>query len=154
MRRTVADKTDKQIIKALKAKLAEVGMEGRLSMAKAKEIKAKRDLAKEMDDLVGSRGVEVESGRASRSKAPATKKHKSKLLIVGDTDDSSDGDVRAANDSKDSDAHSVDEEFEKQQKKLDKRAENNVNVTPALGRFVYAHAVQAFYKQAKNAGIF
>jgi hypothetical protein len=148
MRRTVADKTDKQIIKALKAKLAEVGMEGRLSMAKAKEIKAKRDLAKEMDDLVGSLGVEVESGRASRSKAPATKKHKSKLLIVGD------GDVRAANDSKDSDAHSVDEEFEKQQKKLDKRAENNVNVTPALGRFVYAHAVQAFYKQAKNAGIF
>lgn len=39
-------------IKRLREILAELGMEGRLSMEKAKEIKAKRELAKELGALI------------------------------------------------------------------------------------------------------
>lgn len=45
MNKEIEDKTEKQAIKHLKDKLAGLGMSGRLSMAKAKEIKDQRDLA-------------------------------------------------------------------------------------------------------------
>lgn len=44
MAKETEDMSDNQTIKYLKAKLADLGMTGRLSMAKAKEVKAKRDL--------------------------------------------------------------------------------------------------------------
>ncbi|KAH8929064.1 hypothetical protein BT69DRAFT_1315906 [Atractiella rhizophila] len=92
-------------IKKLREILKELGMsDGRLSMAKAKEIKAKRDLEKEMADLKStSRAVAVDeegTGRATRSKrnvVPSddeddTKAEKKRITFdfLGDQSDSDD----------------------------------------------------------------
>ncbi|EIM85911.1 uncharacterized protein STEHIDRAFT_121905 [Stereum hirsutum FP-91666 SS1] len=62
-------------IKRLREILAELGMEGRLSMEKAKEIKTKRELAKELEDVQKFEAAVVSGGpfRASRSSGSKSK---------------------------------------------------------------------------------
>ncbi|KIM44400.1 hypothetical protein M413DRAFT_442384 [Hebeloma cylindrosporum] len=58
--------TPQQQIKKLKEILADLGMTGRMSMEQAKAIKEKRELAKELEDVVEF-ASKVTGGRASRS---------------------------------------------------------------------------------------
>ena len=98
-----ADMEPNQVIKHFQKKLAELGMTGRLSMAKAKEIKAKRDLdrtfrvslcaetyrlsAGEMADLAGDsdKQIDLSAARTTRGKAKPAPRMKKQAPLVLDT---------------------------------------------------------------------
>lgn len=74
------DDTPRAKIKRLKEMLAEVGMTGRFSEAKAREIKEMRELQADLQDVMQgekSWGVESATGRGSRRKAAAATQKKS-----------------------------------------------------------------------------
>lgn len=58
-------------IRRLKALLAELGMTGRLSMEKAKAIRAKRELAQELEDVKNFERAVVSGPRSRRGKPAA-----------------------------------------------------------------------------------
>ncbi|KIM90317.1 hypothetical protein PILCRDRAFT_1635 [Piloderma croceum F 1598] len=78
--------TPLQQVKRLKEILADLGMDGRLSMEKAKAIKTKRDLAKELEDVKSFEQTVVGEPSRNRSKA------KSNNRIQGTDSVSRDGD--------------------------------------------------------------
>lgn len=109
--------TPKSQIKHLKSLLIELGMSSRMSLSAAKEIKAKRELAKEAADLgIEAPGYKVEDtkGRASRKASAASKKAasaspqrtKAKPLKIGSSSSGSEDDA-AGGDSEDSEAVST-----------------------------------------------
>ena len=110
--------TPKSQIKHLKSLLIELGMSSRMSLSAAKEIKAKRELAKEAADLgIEAPGYKVEDtkGRASRKASAASKKaasaspqrKKAKSLKIGSSSSGSEDDAAAGGDSEDSEAVSI-----------------------------------------------
>jgi len=77
-----------QQVKRLKEILGDLGMDGRLSMEKAKAIKAKRDLAKELEDVKSFEQAVVGEPSRNRSKANNRKQGTDSVSRDGDGDDS------------------------------------------------------------------
>ncbi|PWN26681.1 hypothetical protein BDZ90DRAFT_275016 [Jaminaea rosea] len=82
--------TPKAQIRALRELLAEVGMEGRLSMEKAKQIKEKREFEEEMKAIGADMPVSDDGGGRGRRKR--TSAGGSKKPYKDDDDDDDDGD--------------------------------------------------------------
>ncbi|KXX80387.1 hypothetical protein MMYC01_203283 [Madurella mycetomatis] len=84
------DDTPRAKIKRLKEMLAEVGMAGRFSEAKAREIKEMRELQADLQDVMqGERswGLESTAGRGSRRKAAAAATQKRSMKEESDDED-------------------------------------------------------------------
>lgn len=98
-------------IRHLKTMLKDIGMDGRFSEARAKEIKERRELladleaVTEMDNYWGAGG-----GRSSRSRAAKPKKPPAKVLSDSDDEDNDKGDGASGSDGAENDDEEDDDE--------------------------------------------